>query len=78
MANAGVIVEKHRVPNNDGHYVVSKTNGKVKVINQEKGIYEPDAPLASFATSEDYKRTQDRERRERREQQRQREQRGAH
>ncbi|KAH6720654.1 hypothetical protein BKA61DRAFT_709090 [Leptodontidium sp. MPI-SDFR-AT-0119] len=82
MANAGAIVEKkHRVPDNDSserHVVTSKANGKVTVINQDKGIYEKDAPLASFATSEDYKHTQDQERRERREQQRQREQRGAH
>lgn len=55
--------------------MTSKANGKVTVINQDKGIYDKDAPLASFATSEDYKHTQDRERRE---QQRQREQRGAH
>ncbi|KAL5327575.1 hypothetical protein ACEPPN_005276 [Leptodophora sp. 'Broadleaf-Isolate-01'] len=76
MANAGAIVEKkHRVPDNERHVVTSKANGKVTVINQDKGIYDKDAPLASFATSEDYKHTQDRERRE---QQRQREQRGAH
>jgi len=59
MANSEGIVEKLRVPDNMHHFIETRTNSKVKIIHQDKGIYDPQAPHASSATSGDYKYTQD-------------------
>ncbi|KAK0113480.1 hypothetical protein ONS95_013737 [Cadophora gregata] len=66
MANAVTVVEKQRVPDNDRNAITTKINGKVKVIQHEKGIYDPAAPLSDSANSEDYRRTQERREQQRR------------
>ncbi|CZT44615.1 uncharacterized protein RSE6_04811 [Rhynchosporium secalis] len=46
----------------DGHYIIVKKNNGVQVINHRVKTYDSAAPLASFASSEDYNHTQGRER----------------
>lgn len=67
MGNAGTLVEKQRVPDNEHHFIVTKTNSKVKIIQHEKGIYDPSAPLSDSASSEDYRQTQQRRKQRHRE-----------
>ncbi|KAL2060751.1 hypothetical protein VTL71DRAFT_9393 [Oculimacula yallundae] len=67
--------QKLRVPDNEDYYIPARTTEKVKVINHGKKAYDPGAPLASNASYEDYKRTNDRERRERDQKRKEREQR---
>ncbi|CZT11536.1 uncharacterized protein RCO7_03816 [Rhynchosporium graminicola] len=62
MSEGGAREEKLRTGDNDGHYIIVKKNNGVQVINHRVKTYDSLAPLASFASSEDYNHTQGRER----------------
>ncbi|KAE8454562.1 hypothetical protein EG329_000185 [Mollisiaceae sp. DMI_Dod_QoI] len=58
-SKSAIIVERHRVPDDDRHYVTTTSRNGVQVHDHAARRYDAQEPRASEARFEDYKRTQE-------------------